>query len=47
MESQNQLRCDEKQLQLCFIELLYKEGLINKATYYGAKKFLYSEEEKE
>lgn len=47
MEPQNQLCYDKNQLQLYFIELLYKEELISRATYYKAKEFIYSGDEKE
>lgn len=47
MHTKNQLCYDEKQLQLYFIELLYKEELINKETYYNAKKRIHSESENE
>ena len=40
MESKNQLSYDKKQLQLYFIELLYKEKRINKETYYKVRWFI-------
>lgn len=40
MESKNQLSYDKKQLQLYFIELLYKENRINKETYYKVRRLI-------
>ena len=47
MDSKNRLTYDKKQLQLYFIELLYKENRINKETYYKVKWFISVENENE
>lgn len=47
METGNSIQIGSSVLQLCFLDLLYKEGLINKETYYAAKATLRSECEKD
>ena len=47
MECKNQLKYDKKQLQLYFIELLYKENRINKETYYKVRRFICAGNENE
>ena len=47
MESKNQLNYEKKQLQLYFVELHYKEKLINTETYYKTRRFICAGNEKE
>lgn len=47
METRNNIQINRHELQLVFLELLYKEKLINKETYYAAKATLRSECKKE
>ena len=47
METCNNIQINRHELQLAFLELLYKEKLINKETYYAAKAMLRSECEKD
>lgn len=43
MEIGRRIQSDKSAMQLCFLDLLYKEGLIIKETYYAAKVVLRSE----
>jgi len=47
METCNNIQINRYELQLVFLELLYKEKLINKETYYAARATLRSECKKE
>ena len=47
MENGSSIRIDSSALKLYFLDLLYKEGLINKETYYAARAKLRSECKKE
>lgn len=40
METCNNIQINRHELKLVFLELLYKEKLINKETYYAAKTML-------
>ena len=47
MKTGSSIQIDSSVLQLFFLDLLYKEELINKETYYVARAMLRSECEKE
>ena len=47
MKTGSSIQIDSSVLQLYFLDLLYKEELINKETYYAAITMLRSECEKE
>lgn len=46
MKTGSSIQIDSSVLQLYFLDLLYKEELINKETYYAARAMLRSECEK-
>ena len=47
MKTGSSIQIDSSVLQLYFLDLLYKEDLINKETYYAARVMLRSECEKD